>query len=152
MLWGKGRKDPKIGDISPKDHTVVNRQFVAGVAVTLIICIALLMSGGVSQAVGKTLPGDLTLLDIKEPEFLKRAGPEILEITEVEYIKVIKPEFMKVTKFEFMEVSEIEYLESWVDPSDGLIKLGGKQKSVEYLMCAPLKGFPTPEKCLFEGR
>ncbi len=32
------------------------------------------------------------------------------------------------------------------------MKRGGEQKSLEYLMCAPLKGFPTPKKCLFKGQ
>jgi len=36
--------------------------------------------------------------------------------------------------------------------SDGLTKRGGEQKSVEWIMCAELPGFPTPEKCLFKGQ
>jgi len=135
MLWDKNRKDPKIGVISPKDHTVVNRQFVAGVAVTLIVCIALLMSGGVSQAV-------------EEPSLKKL---EFMEVTKFVFMEVTKPEFMEVTKFEIAEVTDQEVLEPSV-ASDGLTKWGGELKSVEYLMCAPLKGFPTPKKCLFEGQ
>lgn len=58
--------DPKIGDISHKYNTVVNMQFVAGVVVSLIICIALLMSSGVSKAMGAPLPA--------EPKSLESGG------------------------------------------------------------------------------
>ncbi len=102
---------------------------------TLIIGVGFVMSGGVSQVVGETLPVE----------------PELLEITKPEFIKVIEPEFLEVTEPEFIEVTEPDILEPFVS-SDGLTKRGGEPISVEYLMCAPLKGSPTPEKCLFEGQ
>jgi len=77
--------------------------------------------------------------------------PEIMEVTEFEFIEVTEPEFIKVIEPEFIEVTEFEILEPFVS-SDALTKWGGEPKSVEYLMCAPLKGFPTPEKCLYEGQ
>ena len=45
MLWEKIHGDPKIGDIQHKDNTVVNMIFVAGVIVTLMVVVALLMYG-----------------------------------------------------------------------------------------------------------
>jgi len=105
----------------------------AGIAVTLIICIAFLMFGGVSQVAGETFV----------PEFIKVIEPEFLEVTE--------PEFMEVTEFEFMETSEPEFSEPFVDV-DGSTKRGGKPTSVEEIMCAPVDGLPTPEKCLFVGQ
>jgi len=99
--------------------------------------------GGVSQVVGETL--------ITEPE--------IIEVIEVELIKVTKPEFMEVTEFEFMEVTEPEFIEitepefseRFIDV-DGSTKFGGKQKSVEQIMCGPSNGLPAPKECLFEGQ
>jgi hypothetical protein len=43
MLWEKIHGDPKIGDISHEDNKVVNMIFVAGVVVTLLVVVALLM-------------------------------------------------------------------------------------------------------------
>ena len=86
-----------------------------------------------------------------EPEFMEVTEFEFIEVTEPEFIKVIEPEFIKVIEPEFIEVTEFEILEPFVS-SDGLTKLGGEPKSLEYLMCAPLKGFPTPKKCLFVGQ
>jgi len=107
----------------------------AGIAVTLIICIAFFMFGGVPHAAGETLI----------------AEPEIIEVIEVELIKVTEPEFLEVTEFEFIKVTEPDILEPFVS-SDGLTKLGGQQKSVEQIMCGPSNGLPTPEKCLFVGQ
>ena len=76
---------------------------------------------------------------------------EFMEVTEFEFIKVTEPEFIKVIEPEFIEVTEFEILEPFVS-SDGLTKRGGQQKSVEEIMCAPVDGLPTPEKCLFVGQ
>ncbi len=43
MLWEKIHGDPKIGDIDHKDDKAVNMIFVAGVVVTLLVVVALLM-------------------------------------------------------------------------------------------------------------
>jgi len=42
----------------------------AGVAANLIICIAFLMSGGVSKVVGETLPAEPELLEIMKPNLI----------------------------------------------------------------------------------
>ena len=84
---------------------------------TLIIGVALFMSGGVSQVVGEPLT----------------AEPEIIEVIEVELIKVTKPEFITVIEPEFLEVTEPEFIEA-TDPdilapfvsSDGSTKRGGE--------------------------
>jgi len=110
---------------------------------TLIIGVAFIMSGGVSQVVGETL--------ITEPEIIEVIEVELIKVTKPEFIKVIEPEFLEVTEFEFIEVTDPEILEPFVS-SDGLTKRGGELKSVEYLMCAPLKGLPTPKVCLFVGQ
>ena len=91
------------------------------------------MFGGVSQVAGETFV----------PEFIKVIEPEFLEVTE--------PEFMEVTEFEFMETSEPEFSERFIDV-DGSTKFGGKQKSVEQIMCGPSNGLPAPKECLFEGQ
>lgn len=43
MFWEKIHGDPRIGDIDHKDNKVVNMIFVAGVVVTLLVVVALLM-------------------------------------------------------------------------------------------------------------
>ena len=86
-----------------------------------------------------------------EPEFMEVTEFEFIEVTEPEFIKVIEPEFIEVTEPEFIEITEPDILEPFVS-SDGLTKRGGELKSLEYLMCAPLNGLPTPEECLFEGQ
>ncbi len=143
MLWEKIRKDPKIGDISHKDNTVVNMQFVAGVAVALIICIALFMSVGVYQVLGKTL--------LVEPEFMEVTEFEFMEVTDFEFVEITEPEFREVTQPEFAEVTELEFFVT-TTTSNGVTVRGGEQKSIEYLMCGPLKGLRLPEKCVYKGR
>jgi len=129
-----------------------NFRNIAGVAVALIICIAFLMSGGVSQAeeepalwlkdvlkrsTGETMPP----LQLK---FFKRAGPEPY--------KQSKIEFMEVGEFEFMEVSEFDLPGPHVDPYDGLTKRVGKTGSLKEIMCAKRPRLLPPEECLFEGK
>ena len=86
-----------------------------------------------------------------EPEFAEVIEPEFLEVTEFEFVEVTKPEFGEVTQFEFAEVTDQEFFVPSVS-SDGLTLLEGERKSPEYLMCARLKGFSTPQKCLFKGQ
>ena len=114
----------------------------AGVAANLIICVTFFMSGGVSQVAGETSSA--------EPEILEGTEVELIKVTKPEFITVIEPEFLEVTEPEFIEVIEPDFLVSFVD-SDGLTKRGGEPKSVEEIMCAPVDGLPTPEKCLFVG-
>jgi len=88
----------------------------AGIAVTLIIGIALFMSGGVSQVVGETL--------IAEPEIIEVTEVELIKVTEPEFITVIEPEFLEVTEPEFIESTDPDILAPFVS-SDGLTKRGG---------------------------
>jgi len=114
------------------------------VFVTLIIGVAFIMSGGISQVAAED---NLTVKG-----FLKRAGPELLEITEVEFIKGIEVVATKVIGPAFMEATKPVFVEQWVDPADGLTKFGGKQKSLKEIMCAKDPGLLTPEECLFVGQ
>ncbi len=110
---------------------------------TLIIFIAFLMSAGVSQVAGEAL--------IVEPEIIEVIEVELMKVTIPEFVTVIEPEFLEVTEPEFIEITEPEFSEPFVDV-DGSTKRGGKQKSVEQIMCGPSNGLPTPKKCLFEGQ
>ncbi len=110
---------------------------------TLIIGVALFMSGGVSLVVGETL--------IAEPEIIEVIEVELIKVTIPEFITVIEPEFLEVTEPEFIEATDPDILVPFVS-SDGLTKRGGKQKSVEQIMCGPSNGLPTPKKCLFKGQ
>ena len=73
---------------------------------TLIIGIAFVMSGGVSQVVGETL--------ITEPEIIEVIEVELIKVTEPEFLKVTEFEFMEVTEPKFIEITEPEFLERWV--------------------------------------
>ena len=86
-----------------------------------------------------------------EPEFAKAIEPEFLEISEFEFVEVTKPEFVEVTEFEIAEVTDQEFFVPSVS-SDGLTVFEVEEKSLQDLMCAPLKGFPTPKKCLFKDQ
>ena len=94
---------------------------------TLIIGVTFFMFGGVSQAAGENL------------------------VVEVEFMEVTEFEFIEITKFEFTEASEPEFSERFIDV-DGSTKFGGKQQSVEQIMCGPSNGLPAPKECLFEGQ
>ncbi len=78
MLWKKIHGGPKIRDISHKYNTVVNMQFVAGVAVTVVMCIAFLMPGGVCQAAGKTLYEPTFGERVYEPTFGERVYEPVI--------------------------------------------------------------------------
>ena len=107
-----------------------------GVAANLILCVALLMTGGVSQAVGESL--------IVEREF-EVTQPKFLEISEPKFQKVYEPEFQEVSELNSLEISEPESLES-------VPFLRGKYTPAErenaaYLRCAKEKGFDDQYKC-----
>ena len=121
------------------------------VYVTLIIGVALFMFGGVSQGFGKTPKG--------EPLFMQVTAFEFMQVREIEFMEVTEPEFMEITEFEFMAITEFEFMEvtkpEFFVPTrsrSGFTVLGGERKSIEYLMCAPIEGLPTPKECLFEGQ
>ena len=117
--------DPKIGDISHKYNTVVNMQFVAGVVVSLIICIALLMSSGVSKAMGAPLPA--------EPKSLKVSEPEFLIISELKSLRISKPKSLE---------------------SGGLLKgkyTPAKRENPAYRRCATLEGFSARQQSALEA-
>ncbi len=115
----------------------------AGIAVTLIICIAFFMSGGVPHAAGETL--------LLKPEFIEVIKPEFMEVTEFEFMDLTKPEFLEGIEFEFTDLTKPEFFVPTVS-SSGLTIRGGELKSVEQIMCGPSNGLPTPKKCLFKGQ
>lgn len=117
--------DPKIGDISHKYNTVVNMQFVAGVVVSLIICIALLMSSGVSKAMGAPLPA--------EPKSLKVSEPEFLIISELKSLRISKPKSLESGGF----------LKGKYTPA--------KRENPAYRRCATLEGFSARQQSALEA-
>ncbi len=117
--------DPKIGDISHKYNTVVNMQFVAGIAVTLIICIALLMSSRVSKAMGAPLPA--------EPEFLIVSEPKSMKISELKSLRVLKPKSLESGGF----------LKGKYTPA--------KRENPAYRRCATLEGFSARQQSALEA-
>ena len=117
--------DPKIGDISHKYNTVVNMQFVAGVVVSLIICIALLMSSGVSKAMGAPLPAKPKSLKVSEPEFLIVSEPKSLGVS--------KPKSLESGGF----------LKGKYTPA--------KRENPAYRRCATLEGFSARQQSALEA-
>ena len=106
MLWGKIHRGSKIRDTSHKDDSIVNRPFVTGVAGPVILGIALLMPGGVSNAVGESLISDKPfavsepdLMEVSEPKSLKVSEPKILEVSEPKSIKVSEPKSLETGSF-----------------------------------------------------
>ncbi len=127
MLWKKIHGGPKIRDISHKYNTVVNMQFVAGVAVTVVMCIAFLMPGGVCQAAGKTLYEPIFGERVYEPTF----GERVYEPTFGE--RVYEPVIGKRGR----------WLSGKYTPAE--------LENVAYLRCAKLKGFDNLLKCALEA-
>ena len=115
----------------------------ARVTVTLILYIALLMSGGVSQVVGAPSLWAPEFFELSKVEFGPRSTGELFELSKVEFAELVGPEMLEVTEPEFTET----FIES-----DGLTRWGGKPVSVEFIMCGPVKGLRLPEKCLYKGR
>ena len=117
-----------------KDNTIVNKQFVAGVALTLMLCIALLMPSGVSQVVGATLPAQPKFLEVSKPKTLKLSEPK-------KFLEVSKPKSTKVSKpksFKSGTLKEGKYTRA-------------ERENAEYLRCAAQKGFDDRHKCAFEA-
>ncbi len=117
--------NPKIGDISHKYNTVVNMQFVVGVVVSLIICIVLLMSSGVSKAMGAPLPA--------EPKSLKVSEPKSMEISELKSLRVLKPKSLESGGF----------LKGKYTPA--------KRENPAYRRCATLDGFSARQQSALEA-
>jgi hypothetical protein len=132
MLWEKIHIDSKTRDISRKDNHVVNRQSVAGVAVNLILFIALLLSGCVSKTVGESY--------IVEKEH-KIKPPEIMEVSE--------PKSLEVSEPKSLEVSEPKSLES------GSFQKGrytpAERENPAHDRCAKEKGFDDQYQCALEA-
>ena len=85
-------------------------------------------------------------------EFLPPFKVEFLPITTGEPLESPIVVFFEMSPVEFLEVSEFAFSGWWVDPSDGLRKLGRKPPSVEEIMCGPSIGLAAPEVCLFVGQ
>jgi len=140
MLRGKIQRDPKIGGISQKDHSVVNRRFIAGVAGPVILGIALLMPGGVSNAVGESLISDKPfvvsepkMLEISEPKTLKVSEPKILEVSELKSLNLSEPKSLEPNPF----------LKGKYTPPE--------RKNPAYTRCASRKGFSEQLNCARES-
>jgi len=107
-----------------------------GVAANLILCVALLMTGGVSQAVGESL--------IVEREF-EVTQPKFLEISEPKFLEVSEPETQTVSELKSLKVSNPKSLKS------GDFLRGkytpAERENVEYNRCASQKGFNDQYKC-----
>jgi hypothetical protein len=140
MLWEKIHIDSKTRDISRKDNHVVNRQSVAGVAVNLILFIALLLSGCVSKTVGESY--------IVEKEH-KIKPPEIMEVSEPKSLEVSEPKSLEVSEPKSLEVSEPKSLES------GSFQKGrytpAERENPAYDRCAKEKGFDDQYQCALEA-
>ncbi len=124
VIFENGNRDPKIGDISHKYNTVVHMKFVAGIAVTPIICIALLLPGGVSKTVGGSL--------IVEEGF-EVSEPKSLIVSEPKSIKVSKPKSLESGSF----------LKGKYTPA--------KRENPAYRRCATLEGFSARQQCALEA-
>jgi hypothetical protein len=140
MLREKIRRDPKIGDSSHKDDSVVNRPFVVGVAGPVILGIALLMPVGVSNAVGESLISDKPFA-VSEPEFM--------EVSEPEFLIVSEPKILEVSELKFLKISEPKSLEPIPFPK-------GKYTPPElenpaYDRCAKEKGFDDRYQCALKA-
>ncbi len=132
MLWKKIHGGPKIRDISHKYNTVVHMQFVAGIAVTLIICIALLLPGGVSKAVGGSLIVEEGF-EVSEPEFLEVSEPKSLIVSEPKSIRVSKPKSLESGVF----------LKGKYTPAE--------RENPAYRRCATLEEFSDRQQCALEA-
>ena len=104
------------------------------VAANVIVCIALLLPGGVSQALGESL---IVEFEVSEPEFL--------EVSQPEFQKVYEPEFQEVSELNSLEISEPKSLESVPFPKGKYTP--PKQENAAYLRCAKEKGFDDQYKC-----
>jgi hypothetical protein len=124
-----------------KDPAIVNRQFVAGVAITLILCIALLIPGGVSQGVGATLSA--------QPQSLQVSKPKSLEVSKPKTLKVSEPKFLEVSKPKSTEVSKPKSFKSGVFLNGNYTR--AERENAEYLRCAAQQGFDDRHKCAFEA-
>jgi len=120
-----------------------------GVAVTLIICAALLMSGRVSPVWGDPIVAPLELEKPTEFEFMESTqlsnGMTIWtgkRIADPETAVLIEPEYMEITKPGFMEPTLL---------SNGLTVRMGNRDNVAYLRCAKLKEFSSQQKCALEA-
>jgi len=111
-----------------------------GVAGPLVVGIALLLSGGVSQAAEDNL--------IVDSEF-KVTPPEMLEVTKPESLKISEPESLNVSKPESLKVSEPEILDP-IGFQKGEYK-SGKVKNPAYDRCAQLKTFSEQKQCALEA-
>jgi hypothetical protein len=124
MLWEKIHIDSKTRDISRKDNHVVNRQSVAGVAVNLILFIALLLSGCVSKTVGESY--------IVEKEH-KIKPPEIMEVSEPKSLEVSEPKSLESGSFQKGRYTPAE------------------RENPAHDRCAKEKGFDDQYQCALEA-
>ena len=112
----------------------------AGIAGTLIIGIALLLSGGVSRAAGENLIADKKF-EVTEPEMVEVIRPEMLEVTEPEMVEVTEPEPLEIS--EPKSLGPDPFLKGEYTPAE--------RENLAYNRCASLKGFSEQQKCALEA-
>jgi hypothetical protein len=112
----------------------------AGVVGTLIIGIALLLSGGVSQATEENL--------IAEKAF-EVTQPEMMEVTKPEFLKVTEPEMLEVSEPDSLEISKPKSLESGRFPKGKYAP--AERENPAYNRCAKVKGFSEQQKCALKA-
>jgi hypothetical protein len=140
MLWEKIHRDSKTGDISQKDNPVVNMPFVTVVACNLILGIALLLSGGVSQAAEENLIADKAF-EVTQPEFLGITEPEFMGITQPDFLGASEPESLKVSNPKSLK--EGEFPKGKYTPAE--------RENPAYDRCAKEKGFDDRYQCALKA-
>ncbi len=139
-MGDKIQTDPKIGDVSHKDPTIVQRSLVVAVALTLILGFIILLSGGISQAQEENLIADEPF-QVTEPEFMGVSEPEFMGVT--------PPEFIGVSEPGNLGISEPKSLESGLFPEGEYAP--AKRANPAYDRCAQLKGFSARQNCALEA-
>jgi hypothetical protein len=111
-----------------------------GVAGTLVLGVALLLSGGITQAAEENLIAD---------KAFEVTQPEMVEVTQPEFIEITEPDRAEVTNLDSIKVSKPKSLESGSFP-------GGKYTPAErdnpaYDRCAKEQGFDDRYQCALEA-
>lgn len=147
MLWGIIHEKKKVGDMSHKIHTVVNKGFFAGLAVSLVVYLVLFLSGCAVKNEESTIENknfavpQPEMLEVSQPEFLEVSEPKRLEVSEPEIMGQSEPKSSNVTKPQTMQSNPFEKGE-YSPP---------KQNNPNYNRCANLKDFNEQLKCTNEA-
>ena len=118
MLWKKGQ---------------------ARIAGTLVLGVALLLSGGITQAAEENLIADKAF-EVTQPEKVEIIKPEIMGVTQ--------PEMLEVSEPKMLEISEPESLEAGNFPRGEYSP--AERENPAYDRCATQEGFDAQLKCARE--